>query len=98
MKYLKYKIIKQKTILFKKQILVSKLIKILIVIDYYKQLLYRYLDIRKTIELVSWIFYFLKIKKIIKKIINIYNKYYKNKIAKYLFYKKLQLLKISANI
>ena len=52
LEYLKYKITKQGTILFKKQILLSKLIRILIVLDCYKQLLYRHPRIGKTIELV----------------------------------------------
>ena len=70
----------------------------LVVVNYYKQLLYKHLGIRKTIKLVSQIFYFPRIKKVIKKVINIYNKYYKNKVAKYLFYKKLQLLEVPADI
>ena len=98
LEYLKYRITEQEAILFEKQILVPKLIKISIVLDCYKQLLYRYPEIRKTIKLVFRTFYFLRIRKIVEKVINIYNKYCRNKAARYLLYKKLQLLRAPAGI
>ena len=98
MEYPKYRITKQRTILFKKQILVPKLIRMSIVLDCYKQLLYRYPEIEKTIELVSRTFYFPGIKRIVEKVINIYNKYCRNKVARYLLYRKLQLLEAPADV
>ena len=98
LEYPKYRITKQGTILFEKRILVPKLIKISIVINCYKRLPHRYPGIGKTIELVSQTFYFLGIRKVVKKVINTYDKCCKNKAARHLPYKKLQLLEALAGI
>ena len=96
MEYPKYRITELGTILFEKQILVPKLMRVPVVKGCYKQLPHRHLGIRKTIELVSRIFYFSRMKKIVEKVINIYNKYCRNKAARHLLYRKLQLLEAPA--
>ena len=96
-KYKRYRIILQETILFYKQILVLKTIKEKIVKQQYKLQLYSYPEIGKTIELVLRIYYFPGIKKVVKKVINSCNIYCRNKAARYLLYRKLQLLEVPAS-
>jgi hypothetical protein len=89
-----YRITTEGTILFEKQVYILKNIKNQVVQARYSTILYSYPGIGKTIELVSKTFYFPGIRKIVERVINSCNIYYRNKAARYIPYSKLYLLKV----
>jgi hypothetical protein len=68
--YKQYRITTGRTILFEEQVYIPKYIRNQVVQARYRTILYRYPGIGKTIELVSRMFYFPGIKKVVKKVIN----------------------------
>jgi hypothetical protein len=80
--------------LFEEQVYIPKTIKNQVVQVQYSTILYSYPGIGKILELVSRIFYFLEIRKVVKKVINSCNICCKDKAARYILYSKLNLLNI----
>jgi hypothetical protein len=84
--------------LFEEQVYILKNIKNQVVQARYSTILYSYPRIGKILKLVSKIFYFPGIRKIVEKVINRYNTCCRNKAARYIPYNKLYLLKIPPGI
>jgi hypothetical protein len=93
-----YQITKKGTILFEEQVYIPKTIKNQVVQTRYSIIPYSYPGIGKTLELVSRIFYFPGIKKVVEKIINTCNICCRNKAARYILYSKLYLLNIPPGV
>jgi hypothetical protein len=80
--------------LFEKQVYILKNIRNQVVQARYSTIPYSYPGIGKILELVSRMFYFLEIRKIVERVINSCNIYCRNKAARYIPYSKLYLLKV----
>jgi hypothetical protein len=91
--YKRYRITTERTILFEEQVYIPKTIRNQVVQARYSTIPYSHPGIGKTLELVSRTFYFPGIRKVIKKVINRYNIYCRDKTARYMPYSKLYLLK-----
>jgi hypothetical protein len=87
-----YRITTERTILFEEQVYILKTIQNQAVWARYGTIPYSYPGIRKTIELVSRIFYFPRIRKVVEKVINSCNTCCRDKAARYIPYSKLNLL------
>jgi hypothetical protein len=97
-KYKIYRITTERTILFEEQVYILKNIKNQVVRTRYSTIPYSYPGIGKILELVSRMFYFPGIRKVVKRIINRYNIYCRNKAARYILYSKLYLLKVPLGV
>jgi hypothetical protein len=93
-----YRITTEGTILFEEQVYILKNIKNQVVQARYSTIPYSYPGIGKILELVSRIFYFSGIRKVVERVINRYNIYCRNKAARYIPYSKLYLLKVPPGI
>jgi hypothetical protein len=91
-KYKIYRITTDRTILFEEQVYIPKNIRNQVVQARHGAIPYSYPRIRKTIELVSRIFYFPGIRKVVERVINKYDTCCRNKVSRHILYSKLNLL------
>jgi hypothetical protein len=80
--------------LFEERVYILKNIRNQVVQARYSTIPYSYPGIGKTLELVSRIFYFLGIRKVVERVINRYNTCCRDKAARHIPYSKLHLLKV----
>jgi hypothetical protein len=89
-----YRITTEGTILFKEQVYIPKIIRNQVVQAQYSAIPYSYPGIGKILELVSKMFYFPGIRKVVEKVINSCDTCCRDKAARYIPYRKLYLLNI----
>jgi len=78
--------------MYKKRVWLFPILQKEIIISIYKLKLENYISIIRTLKWIKLYYGFLKIKKVISKVISLYDIYNKTKVLKYKFYKFLKLL------